>query len=342
MVDKIFGGSESQQSSSGQSQNFGENIGQNVGFNASSNVGSSFGSNQSSSQASSKPIDITPEDYEALRPDFAQAYQSLLSGGPQYQGQTTAGLSDQEQSFLSQIGGAAGPSSLQGAASNRLQSIINGGSNPYLEQQVAAATRPIGERLNESLDANNRRFTLAGQQTQPQGSSAFDREQRLSVRDADRQAGDVEARIRGAAYENERSRQLQASLQQPQFDQANLNKQIDGLKASALPRLIQDQGIDRGLQLFRDRINTIIAALGGAPLTSQFGTQSQSSSESSSTTGGSNVGQSLGLTSGQNYSYTGGESEQEGTSSGSSSPGIISGLGSAFNTINQPLTGFFE
>ena len=110
----LFGGSKSKQkaSQSGQQANVGIQHSQNQSQNQSQQ--NQVGLNQTQSQQGSqnvginqssyRPVDVTPEAYAGLRPEFANAFSSALGGGPSYGGPTTAGIGGQEQSFLDRIG----------------------------------------------------------------------------------------------------------------------------------------------------------------------------------------------------------------------------------------------
>lgn len=219
----------------------------------------------SNTQSTSTPVDMTPDAFKGLRDPFAQTLQRLLTtGGPQYGGPLTAGLGTNEQSLLS---GLMDPNaSGSGARSSLLNTTMNGGflnSNPFLDAAIRAAQRPTLEGLTETLDRTlPGRFTAAGQFVQPQGSSAFDRAAAIATRGASSALGDIATNMSYQGYNDERNRQ-QAAIP---ISQQEVQTTITNLQAQALPRLIQENGIDRGIDLFKQQsqqLMQILSLLGG-------------------------------------------------------------------------------
>jgi hypothetical protein len=82
-------------------------------------------------------------------------------------------------------------------------------------------------------------------------------------------------------YESERGRQQQAI----QFSQQEVDKTISNLQAQALPRLIEDLGVERGIELFKARTQELLAALqsiSSLASLNQVAGQSQSTGENTS------------------------------------------------------------
>lgn len=250
----------------------------------------SFGSSSSRQQSGSRPSDVTPTSVANLRDVTVVPGLEGLIGGPLEQGggaapQGVAPLSAGEQQLLSQILGSFGPDT---AKNQLLEQTLTGqflpgqeGGNPFLNAAIQAAQRPTLQGLEETLTrALPGRFTQAGQFIQPTGSSAFDRAAAISTRGAADALADIATNISNAAFESERGRQQQAiGLQQAEVDNA-----VQGLQAAALPRLIEQFGIDQGLEEFNRRIDTVLQALAisaGIPLQT-VGQVSQSSGKASS------------------------------------------------------------
>lgn len=277
----------------------------------------------------------------------------ILNGIPTYQGPTTAPIGGNEQSLLNMLmGNANGTSSSssggQGLDANTqafLQSIMGGAGlpgpqqplgqfnqdvnnahataaydpnseNPFLAAAISAAQRPTLQGLTETLTRDlPGRFTQAGQFSQPQGSSAFDRAAAIATRGAGDTMGDIATNLsyqqmndqlqraftanqsaRGAedqsmqaqlARQNQNSqnaqdRQIQAAGIAPTASQAQVNNMVQNLQAQALPRLIQEYGIERGMDMFNNQMNGLLSVLGIAGGTTQP-TISQKSESSSST-----------------------------------------------------------
>lgn len=238
-----------------------------------SGVGGSF--SQSSSRSRTK--DITPEEFAALRPEIANLFQSFFSGGQGFSGPFAAPLGAGELSALQAVqqGASAGTSPDFGLAQDALRRTAGGEflspeSNPFLRQTILAAQRPVLEAFDEQELLDRSLFTRAGQQIQE--SSPFSRARGIATRGLVNELGDISTRIAGENFQAERGRQLAAASGLAQLDQAQFSRQVENLRAQALPRLVEDLGIERGIQEFQRRIDVlsqILALATGA--SSQFG-----------------------------------------------------------------------
>lgn len=229
---------------------------------------------------SSKPKDMTPPTLAGLREPFANVLKSLfgqggvsdpLAGIPTSgQNVNVAPIAANEQAILDQLMSSSGPNA---TAQDLLTKTLQGnflpgqpGSNPFLQEAIKAAQRPTFEGLTETLTrALPGRFTQAGQFINPQGSSAFDYAARLAAKDAGQTAADIATTMSFGGYEAERGRQQGAI----QLSQQDVDTTIKNLQAQALPRLIQDLGITRGVEEFKTRVDMLLKALQvatGAPL----------------------------------------------------------------------------
>lgn len=256
-----------------------------------------FGGSTSESQQTSKPIDTTPEEFQALRDPLAQALQGLIGaplaqGGGAFAGPLAAPITGQEAGLVTQAGQQAGANPFSDAITQLLQKTISGqfldpASNPFLGQTIQAAIRPLIETFQDVAQPQlQSAFTAAGQRTQPGGSSAFDKAAAISTRGLLQQIGDVTTNIAGQNFQAERQRQMEAATQAGAIRQQDLQATVTGLQASALPRLISDLGIERGIAEFRARLDTVIKAIqlaGG--LTFEQGQVSQGTSSSTSQEG---------------------------------------------------------
>lgn len=167
--------------------------------------------------------------------------------------------------------------------------------NPFLDATIASAQRPTLQALEETLTRTlPGRFTQAGQFIQPQGSSAFDRAAAIASRGAADAMSDIATGLSFNTYESEANRQFQAMQeefarrftgQEAQKDrltgaaqsdadrqlgigkaladitQQEFDNAIKNLQAQALPRLIEEYGIERGIQQFNNRLNTLMVLL---------------------------------------------------------------------------------
>lgn len=217
--------------------------------------------------------DITPSQFRNLRGPTAGALQGILEGGgvPAFEGPMFAPITGTEQNLVDQIGQMAGQrSELTDAARQQMQQTISGAnlspeSNPFLAQTIDAASRPIIENFEQdTLPGLRSLFTRSGQQVQNLGSSPFAEalaRERVGVANA---LGDVGTEIAGQNFQAERSRQQQATQAAPQFDRAELDRVVQGLQSVALPRMIEQLGIDRGLEEFRRRQQSLLQAIQAA------------------------------------------------------------------------------
>lgn len=198
----------------------------------------------------------------------------LLRGIPGYEGKLVAGLGSNEQALLDllmeQQAGGIGVPGFGSAAQQLLGRTIAGeflpgqsSSNPFLQAAIEAAQRPTLQGLEETLTRSlPGRFTQAGQFTQPRGSSAFDRAAAIATRGAADASADIATNMSFAGYESERGRQQDAATQLPGVTTAEINSTIANLQAQALPRMIEELGIERGLEQFQNRMNTLLAVMG--------------------------------------------------------------------------------
>jgi hypothetical protein len=219
-----------------------------------------FGGKSSESQATSKPVDMTPDELKGLRPQFAgELSKQLTTGGPSYTGPLTADMTQNEADLLERLRTEGG--TRRGLLEDTLAGKFlpgQAGSNPFLQAAITAAQRPTLEGLTEVLGRTlPGRFTNAGNFVQPNGSSAFDRAAGIATRGAANALGDIATNMSYGAYNDERTRQQGAI----QLSQADLNSTIDNLKAQALPRLIQQAGIDKGIELFGQRTQSLMELL---------------------------------------------------------------------------------
>lgn len=193
--------------------------------------------------------------------------------------------------FLADLNGASGGVFSTDNNNPFLQAAIQAAQRPTLEGLTQTLTRDLPGR-----------FTQAGQFVQPGSSSAFDRAAAIATRGTANALGDIatnmsysnynDAAARAAAalgqyttgqqQANSQTQQLTAEQQQQAVSNSlaaqnqnnqnattastvqgqDINNSIANLQAQALPRLIQDLGIERGTEAFNNNINSILAGLG--------------------------------------------------------------------------------
>lgn len=276
---------------------------------------------QSQSQATSTMVDTTPPELRALRSPLVDQLMSVFGQIGQAPGNpigTSGNILGQPLYSPMAPGEAAALPGVNAIATDPtraglINSTLSGnflpgqpGANPFLDAAVKAA---VTQAQQPTIDAYNQNvskvlpsmFAAAGHQVDPtSGSSAFTQ----ALTDASKtfgqtlanQAQAISAPAYAAAYESERGRQ-QAAIP---LGQQEINTAISNLQAQGLPRLIQDLGPQRALQVWQTQVQSLIQALavaGGAPIANQGqNSQSTSSSTSSGTsTGVSNTTQNPNL-----------------------------------------------
>lgn len=205
----------------------------------------------------------------------------------------------------------------QSGAFNAAANANNPITNAYVQAAQRQTQQALQEALTQSLPSQ---FAAAGQNVAPGTSSAFDRAAAIATRGTANALGDIATNINYNNLNNVQNREAQAlsqnsaqnaaaGLQTQQLGvnttqnaqqnaqnaaqiqqagatansniQANdVNTMINNLQAQALPRLINDQGIQNGMTAFNNNINSILAGLGIAAGTTRpvIGNSSSSSS----------------------------------------------------------------
>lgn len=261
-------------------------------------VKSLFGGSSSRQTQTSTPQDMTPPEFTGLRGDVAQQLQNIFAsgGGAQFQGPTAAQLTGNEQGMLDQIMQMTSqPSGATQAGQDFLQNLLSGGgvqpgatpggidmsqANPFLQQAIEAAQRPLIEQYQEQIaPALRAQFTQAGQQLTGTGSSPFHMAAAREQAGMANALGDISTRMSAedwaqrqglASQEFQQQRALEMEGQQQRIagaaqaaniDRSQLENVLAGLEAQALPRLIEQLGIDRGMEEFRRREEQLLQAI---------------------------------------------------------------------------------
>lgn len=258
---------------------------------------------QQSSQATSTPTNFTNPALQGLGGNLAQFLQSLTgsltssTNNANPNGGVTptpqAPVSGQESDLLKTIGSQVGPGT---ASASWIKNVLGGsnlpgqpGGNPALDATITAAQRPTLNNLTQTLtQALPGRFAAAGQQLQPNspgstggGSSAFDNAAALAFQSAANTSTDIASNIANNAWNVGQTQQTAAAG----LDQNEVNNTISALQASALPRLIQQNGLNQGLSLFQSQVSNLLDVLktiGGVQAPTLANT-SQSSSQGTGT-----------------------------------------------------------
>lgn len=221
-----------------------------------------------SSKSKTKAKDLTPKQFRALRPEFGEELSSTLfgtgtSGGvfSGLQGEAPSltqgtldpnafarGISSQEQALVDQIFGNAFGSPETAAADQFRTDTISGRFLEPDEATRAAFFRPIEQAFEQGRREDLGTFTQAGHIAST--SSPFARERRLGQRDFANALADAEVQLRQPALE----RQFAASQEANAQDAQRASTAVQRLQAVALPRLVEDLGVERGLQVYQQRV----------------------------------------------------------------------------------------
>jgi hypothetical protein len=127
---------------------------------------------------------------------------------------------------------------------------------------IEAAQRPVREAFQEQVIPQLRSaFTQAGQTIQGDGSSPFGKALVQSSRDFQRNLGDISTRLVSDNFARERALQQGAVGQATAFSQGELQNLVTGLQQSALPRFIEQSGIEAGTQEFNNQLNLLLQVL---------------------------------------------------------------------------------
>lgn len=193
-----------------------------------------------------------------------------LGGVPTYQGPLTAPIGANESEILKLLQTHANGTAPDSTATAGLKEFLRRGldgnaatDNPFLQSYIQAAQRPTLQGLEETLTRDlPGRFTQAGQFVQPQGSSAFDRAAAIATRGAADANADIATKISYNQVNDAQNRGLDAAKALPGVSSQEVDTLIKNLQAQALPRLVQDQGIERGLGLFQTRLDALLKTLG--------------------------------------------------------------------------------
>jgi hypothetical protein len=223
------------------------------------------------SSGKSKAKDITAPEFSALRDPFAQQIEGQL---PQLQGITadtpTLGdgldpnqfvqpISAQEQGIVNQIANAqlAGGSPEALAAQDLRTRTIQGEFLQPDQATLDALNRPVVRAFEEARRGDVGAFTRAGQNIQE--SSPFFRARGIAQEGLAGALANTNAQL----FLNERGIQAQTAQEATAQDAQRVQTAVQSLQATALPRLVQDLGIERGLQAFDARRDALLAFFQG-------------------------------------------------------------------------------
>ena len=181
------------------------------------------------------------------------------------------GLSPEEQAVVDSIFGNASGSPEAQAGQDFRRRTIEGDFLEVDPRTREALTRPILEAFEEARRGDLGAFTRAGQRVQE--SSPFFRTRALAERGLANALADAEVSL----VERGRERQFETASQAEAQDAQRAATATQRLQAVALPRLVRDLGIERGLEEFNRRLSVLLnlfqtAAGATQPTGGTFGT----------------------------------------------------------------------
>lgn len=238
--------------------------------------------------------DMTPAEFAAMRGDIANTFGQIIgwgkegdgsigsklspTAGTENAGAFVAGMSPAEKRQLSAMNTLAAQrdNTLDKHYGRALDAAeqLDPDANPFTQKVVAAAQRPLVQaNRRENLERQGV-FARAGHSL-PE-SSPFHTAQAIGQEAYYNALGDTAAKIHGQQYQGAQDRMQTAATGLSQLNQIRFQRGLENLTAQALPRLIEQQGIDKGVADFNFRINLLSQILGMAtgaasPTLGQFG-----------------------------------------------------------------------
>lgn len=200
----------------------------------------------------------------------ANAFLGQQLGGQMNPFAGAAGLGTGEMQGLNAIQQTAfGPQSqLQGATNQQLLNMVNGGgANPYGQQLMDAAVRPILDNFSDEALRQRGLYTGAGQQVQGAGSSPFAQASARLSGNVANAIGDTTAQLGANLFGQQQQAQMAALGMAQQQPGMQLQNQLAATSALGLPREIAQLGMNNQANAFGQMQQNQFNAAG---LTDQF------------------------------------------------------------------------
>lgn len=260
-----------------------------------------MGGQSSKSGQSSQGFDLNPEEFNQLRGPLRDFFLGILPSIPdaftftdprlQEGGldRLRTPLSGAELLNIDRLQGQAeGLSENEQLSQDLLGRRLRGDflrpeSNQALRDIIGFTTKNINEQFNQQDLERRSLFARAGQSL-PE-SSPFALAQAVSNQGRVGAIGESTANLLFGTVESERQRQTEAVEQVRANSRGIFERSQSALQASALPRLVDEQGVDRGIAEFQARLAALSSALGIASNLAAP-TPSQASKGSSKSGGG--------------------------------------------------------
>lgn len=199
----------------------------------------------------------------ATNPQIQQFINSQLQG----QMNPFAQISSGEQNALNAIQQSAfGTNPLQGSTNQAIQQLIGGQQNPYAQQLMDAAVRPILQNFDDQALAARGLYTGAGHQIQGEGSSPFAQASARLAGNVANAVGDTTAQLGANLFNQQQQGQIAGIGLGQQGQGQQFNQQLQALGAAGLPRSLMSDAFNQ------QQANQFAAAsLGDQFAQSQFG-----------------------------------------------------------------------
>jgi len=261
-------------------------------------------SSKSKGSGRSESFDLIPPEFQALRGPLASFFQQSLPQLQSFLGEGFQNTPEGLNNFRSGLTGGEfqGIQQLQDQArglseneqlgqdliGQRLRGdFLDPSKNDALRNVVRFTTANINDEFNDQDLERKSLFARAGQRL-PE-SSPFAQAQATGNQGRARAIGESTSNILFGGLEAERGRQTQAVEQARANSQGIFQRSQAALQAAALPRLVDDLGIERGLQEFQSRLAALSSALGVAGNVASPTVGQRGSNRNSSKSGGGGV-----------------------------------------------------
>jgi hypothetical protein len=272
----------------------------------------------SGSQSRGRAADKQAREFKDLRPEMADLIggsfgdiSNFMSGNLGFEGagidldQFRAPMTLGETDALGDLGTLNAGSENEMLSSDLMRRTLSGDflsrdSNPEMMDLIRFTNKEINSAFNDQGLATKSLFARAGQSL-PESSPFSEAAAKLESGRLDAIGKNVST-IAAANYQAERDRQVQAVEQTRASAGFEFQRQLEFLRANALPRLIDEIGFDRAFTEFQTRLAALSQALGiAAGITSPaLGIETKASGggvlggSSGSTTGDTSGGDSSG------------------------------------------------
>lgn len=207
----------------------------------------------------------------ATSQDQTALLQSILQGqglSPESNPFLAATIEAAQRPIIEQFGDAQ--RGLRGSFNQAGQFTAPGASSPFelasarLNTGVANALGDVGTNIAYQNYAGERDRQLQALGLAQTGDAAgFQRMlQATEALGLPREIADAALQRQSAAFETDQGRQTQAATAIPGMERSQIENVLTNLQAQALPRLIEEMGIERGIQAFQQQQQSLLAILG--------------------------------------------------------------------------------